>query len=385
MKIVCSHTLVFVLSIVIMPCAGIIDTWASPLISEASSYLPVTGPCNLTFPRDHGAHPGYRTEWWYYTGNVMTQNRERYGFQLTFFRRQISPPGAENMWPKPPSTWRTQHIFLAHAALSDIDGNRFYHAERMGRGAMGLAGARQESGVTSVFLNKWSARINQMEHQLSASADNFSFILNLRSKKEPVLHGKEGYSLKGTTRERASCYYSLTRLNTKGTMTARGRTFSVRGTAWMDHEFSSAPLEPDLAGWDWFSVQLEDDTEVMIYLLRQKKGGYSPVSGGTFVRASGESSHLSREDFRVEVLDTWKSTHTGARYPSRWRLRVHPAQLDITITSNLEDQEMLTPNTTGVTYWEGSVSITGTARGRPVRGVGYVELTGYDRPFDAPL
>jgi len=361
---------------------GIID---SPSTTEASSYIPINAPCNLTFPRDHGAHPGYRTEWWYYTGNLMSQDNKRYGFHLTFFRSQISPPGASKKWPKSYSAWRTQHIFLAHAALSDIDGKKFYHTERMGRGVLGIAGVKQESGVTSVFLRNWSAELGPTEHRLSAIADDFSFSLNLRPKKEPVLHGKSGYSAKGKSKESSSCYYSFTRLETKGTMWVKGKTFDVHGTAWMDHEFSSAPLEPNLAGWDWFSLQLEDNTEVMIYLLRQKDNVYSPVSSGTFVENSGKSIHLQQSDFIVEVLNTWESPHSSVRYPSGWRIQVHPAELDITIGSNLEDQEMLTPNTTRVTYWEGSVFVKGTARGQTIKGVGYVELTGYDRPFDAPL
>ena len=153
----------------------------------------------------------------------------------------------------------------------------------------------------------------------------------------------------------------------------------------MDHEFSSAPLEPDLAGWDWFSLQLANQTELMIYLLRQKDGGVSPASSGTFVDASGKATYLPADAFRVEVLDQWQSPHSKARYPSRWRLKVGIVDLDLTVTPQLADQEMRTPETTGVTYWEGSVAVSGASRGEPLTGMGYVELSGYEKPFDAPL
>jgi predicted secreted hydrolase len=355
------------------------------LASHATSYLPVTGPCHLVFPRDHGSHPGYRTEWWYYTGNLRSSEGKRFGFQLTFFRSQIGLPGVEKEWPQPASAWRTNQLFIAHIALSDIDGKHFLHAEDIGRGALEIAGVEQESDVAKVFLKKWSARLTPEKHFLEGASDHFSFRLTLTPQKKPVLHGNEGYSLKGSTPERASCYYSFTRLGAQGVLTYEEKKLPVSGLAWMDHEYSSAPLEEDLAGWDWFSLQLSDGAELMLYLLRKKDGGYSNASGGSFVDLEGNVSHLDRSSLDVRILDYWVSPKTGARYPSHWRLRVDSPSLDLMVIPNLPEQEIQSPETTRVTYWEGSVSAKGASLNGSVTGSGYVELTGYEKPFDAPL
>ena len=352
---------------------------------EAGNYLSVTGPCNLEFPRDHGAHPGYRTEWWYYTGNLKSANRDPYGFQLTFFRTQISPPGADKKWPRHPSAWRTRQVYLAHAAVSDIAGKQHLQAEDVSRAALGMAGVKIAGENTLVFLKNWSAQIGPDSHVLTVNTADFSYALNFEPAKPAVLHGDNGYSLKGSTPERASCYYSFTRLEGQGSITIGRNTVAVSGSAWMDHEFSTAPLEPDLTGWDWFSLQFSDQTEIMIYLLRKAGGELNPASSGTFVDPAGRARHLAESDFKLQVLDTWKSRQSKARYPSRWRMQIAPLSIDVTITSNLPDQEMRTLGSTGVTYWEGSVSIDGTKNRRPVKGEGYVELTGYAGSFDAPL
>jgi len=356
--------------------------WAA----DQNGYLTVTGPCNLTFPADHGSHPGYRTEWWYYTGNLASETGSRYGYQLTFFRSQISPPGADRHWPKPTSKWRTQQIYMVHAAISDLSAGRHLAVEDIVRGALDLAGvARDQNQITTVHLKNWSAKISPAMHALKTSTDSFAFDLQLTPQKKPVLHGEAGYSRKGGSPDSASCYYSFTRLKTKGDLTLDGKTLAVEGLSWMDHEFSTAPLEPGIKGWDWFSLIFSDGTEVMIYLLRQKDGSYNAASSGTFVDPAGSIRHLSREQFKIDVLDTWKSPGSGGIYPSRWRLKILPLSMDLSITSNLADQEMQTTASTGVTYWEGSVSLTGTAKGVKVDGVGYVELTGYAKDFDAPM
>jgi predicted secreted hydrolase len=344
-------------------------------------YRTVTGPCGFVFPRDHGAHPDYRTEWWYYTGNLSDSTGRRYGFQLTFFRVQIAEPGSEKTWPKNPSAWRTKDLFLAHTALSDLQAKRFYVDERVARGGAGLAGATQEREATRIFIGGWSTLIESDTHRLKALAKEFSLDLLCKDAKPLVAHGAGGYSLKGKRPESASCYYSYTRLDVQGSITLHGTPVSVRGTAWMDHEFSSAPLEEDIVGWDWFSLQFEDQTELMLYLLRQKDSGNSPSSTGTFVKASGEPIPLSHTDFRVEVLERWKSPHSGATYPARWRIQVFPMNLELSIVPNLSDQELRTEKSTRVTYWEGSVAASGRAGQSRVSAVGYVEMTGYAKPF----
>jgi predicted secreted hydrolase len=345
-------------------------------------YRTVTGPCGFVFPKDHGAHPDYLTEWWYYTGNLSDSTGRRYGFQLTFFRVQIAEPDSEKTWPKNPSAWRTKDLFLAHTALSDLQAKRFYVDERVARGGAGLAGATQEGEATRIFMGGWSTLIESDTHRLKALAKEFSFDLLCKAAKPLVAHGSGGYSLKGKRPESASCYYSYTRLNAQGSITLHGTPVSVRGTAWMDHEFSSAPLEEDIVGWDWFSLQLEDQTELMLYLLRQKGSGDSPLSSGTFVKASGEAIPLSHTDFQVEVLERWKSPHSEATYPARWRIQVFPLNLELSVVPNLSDQELMTEKSTRVTYWEGSVAASGRAGQSRVSAVGYVEMTGYARPFN---
>jgi predicted secreted hydrolase len=360
-------------------------TAAQVQAEDPGRFLAVTGPCDLQFPRDHGQHPGYRSEWWYYTGNLESETGERFGFQLTFFRSQISPPGEEVSWPKPASAWRTQQLYLAHAAVTDIDGKTYYHAEAMSRGMDGVAGVRQEVEKTTVFLRSWSAEITADAMKLTAVGTNFSISLDLTPEKAPVLHGDKGYSKKGEDPARASCYYSFTRLAAEGEITIGDRRYAVSGLSWMDHEFSTEPLEPDLVGWDWFSLQLDDGTELMVFLLRRREGGTHPVSSGTFVDKSGKTVHLSSSEFNVDTLDYWDSPNTGGRYPSRWKLTIPALDLDLSITPNLANQEMLTPQSTRVSYWEGSVSVSGKKGRNSVSGSGYVELTGYAEPFDIRL
>lgn len=357
-----------------------------PALAEApSNYLTITGPCNLEFPKDHGAHPGYRTEWWYYTGNLRSQTGDLYGFQLTFFRSQISPPDSDKNWPDPPSAWRTQQIYLAHAAVSDIGAKRHLQTELVSREALSMAGVLHRPSETVVYLKNWSARIGAEAQVLHVDTDEFSYELTLKPLKPPVLHGQAGYSLKGSSPERASCYYSYSRLAVEGQLAIGGKTMAVGGQGWMDHEFSTAVLEPGIKGWDWFSLQLSDRTEIMLFLLRTDDGGISAVSGGTFVDPEGNTRTIGKDEFAVTTLDTWKSPHSKAAYPSRWRLQVFPNSLDLTITPNLADQEMQTSGSTGVTYWEGSVSIRGTRNANQINGQGYVELTGYAEGFDRPM
>jgi predicted secreted hydrolase len=355
------------------------------LAEDENAYLSVTGPCNLEFPRDHGDHPGYRTEWWYYTGNLRTADGDRYGFQLTFFRRQLSPPPAEDKWPSRPSAWRTSQVYLAHAAVSDINGRQHRYSEDAARAALGMAGVDRRARSTKIFLKNWSVQIEALHHRIKVSAADFSYELTFTPAKPLVLHGQDGYSPKGATPERASCYYSFTRLEGQGRITVGGRTVAVSGTAWMDHEFSTDLLEPGITGWDWFSLQLFDNTEIMVFLLRTVTGGLHPASSGTFIHTDGSTRHLAFDAIRMEVLDTWHSKKSAARYPARWRLQLLPLSFDAEITSNLPDQEMHTTVTTGVTYWEGSVSVAGTKANLPVKGEGYVELTGYAEAFDVPM
>lgn len=354
--------------------------WAG---DDSSGFLQVTGPCQLEFPRDHSPHPGFRTEWWYYTGNLKSETGRRFGYQLTFFRYQLIPFGGAAEWPEPPSAWRTRQLYIAHAAVSDISAKRHLQAERIGRDALGIAGWLQYGPDVTLYQRGWSIVIFPNAQKLAAQGDEFSFTLELKPAKPPVRHGINGYSRKGARPERASCYYSYSRLDTTGTMTIGGKEMPVKGLSWMDHEFASAPLERGTVGWDWFSIQLADKTELMIYLLRREDGGLNPASSGSYIDAQGDLRHLDRSYFEVSVLDSWKSKASGAVYPSQWRIKIPLLGIDLVATSNLPDQEMRTTQSTGVTYWEGSVSASGTKSGSPIEGQGYVELTGYAGPFSA--
>jgi predicted secreted hydrolase len=352
--------------------------------NEAAGFLQVTGPCGLEFPRDHGPHPGFRTEWWYYTGNLLAESGQRLGFQLTFFRHQLAPLAAADDWPDPHSAWRSNQIYLAHAAVSDISGGRHLQSAKASREALGMAGWAQDGDEMRVFVHDWSAAIFPDRQYLEVSSAEFSFRLELTPAKGPVRHGIEGYSRKGSEPGRASCYYSMTRLATSGTMTLAGeQPVDVRGEGWMDHEFSTAPLEPGTVGWDWFSLQLVDRSEFMIFLLRREDGSIGAASSGTYVDPRGVPRHLEREHFAVDVLDWWRSERSGAVYPSKWQVKIPPAKINVVVTSNLPDQEMRPDDLTGITYWEGSVSATGSKDSGAIEGQGYVELTGYAAPFEA--
>jgi predicted secreted hydrolase len=351
-----------------------------------SGFLPVTGPCKLEFPRDHAPHPGFRSEWWYYTGNLKSETGRHFGYQLTFFRYQLTPFGGSVEWPDPPSAWRTRQIYIGHAAVSDISAKRHLQAEKVGREGLeglGIGGWVQYGPDVTLFLPGWSAVIFPHSHKIAAGGDEFAFQLELTPAKPPVQHGINGYSRKGSTPERASCYYSFSRLVTSGAVTIGGKSIPVKGESWMDHEFSTAPLEPGTAGWDWFSVQLADRSEFMIFLLRREDGGLNPASSGSYIDSLGALRHLDRGYFEVGVLNTWKSKASGAVYPSAWKIKIPLLGIEVDVRSNLPDQEMRTAASTGVTYWEGSVSVKGTKGGSPIDGQGYVELTGYAGPLSA--
>jgi predicted secreted hydrolase len=378
-----------------MKCFKMLTCFLTALLTAAPAFGPparaqdgfkqVTGPCRLVFPADHGPHPGYRTEWWYYTGNLTDAAQHRYGFQLTFFRRALQPPADRKAWPHPASAWRTDQIYLAHAALTDIAGRRHLQAETVSRPVLSLAGAESDGAAWRIYLHTWQAVISPRSQHLQADTATFALTLDLKPAKALVLHGQDGYSRKGQDPARASCYYSFTRLKGGGTLTLDGTPRAVHGSAWMDHEFSTAPLQQDITGWDWFGLQLSDGSDIMIFLLRRADGSLNPASSGTWVPPTGEVRHLGFGDVRVTPLAFWTSPHSGARYPVKWHLTLLSAKCDLTLTASLADQEMRTPGSTAVVYWEGSLRVRGTTQYGVLEGVGYAEMTGYAEPFHAPM
>ena len=351
------------------------DTGLSGVSSPPrADFKPASAGYVYEFPRDHGSHDGFRTEWWYYTGHLSAPDGRRFGYQLTFFRRGIQNQHVQSN----PSHWAIRHLYLAHAALSDLGEGRFHYAEKVSRAGLGKAGA--ETGRLRVWIDRWRTEAPSAadgRQHLAAATDRFSLDLAVTPEKPPVVHGEQGVSRKGTASGQTSHYYSLTRLATSGTVTVAGKRWPVTGTSWMDHEFGSGDLGDGLVGWDWFSIQLDDRTEVMLYHLRQADGHPHPVSSGTLVLPDGQAQHLRLDDFHVDVLDQWTSRTSGARYPSRWRVAIPSRNLTLELTPLLADQELITNRSTQVTYWEGAVRATGTVRDAPVSGHGYVELTGY--------
>lgn len=344
---------------------------ASP---ASTSFQPATAGYQYTFPRDHGSHARYRTEWWYYTGHLRSKNGRAFGFELTFFRRGVPPDKIKTL----PSKWSISHLYLAHFAVTDITGKRFHFSEKFSREGLGKAGA--DESRLRVWIDDWRAEAatdSTGSHTVVAHDETHSLALTLQPTKPLVTHGAAGISRKGKDISQASHYYSFTRLATTGSLTIDGEQFEVTGLTWMDHEFGSAELGTDQVGWDWFSIQLEDDTELMLYRMRRKDGSSDLASSGTAVSPDGRTRHLEVTDFQIESTATWASPESKATYPSRWRLTFPSLGLVLDVTPLLADQELRTSRSTKVSYWEGAVAVTGTKQGKPVKGQGYVELTGY--------
>lgn len=350
-----------------------LDPKASLSVSGALSapsdqgYARALEPRPFSFPADHGPHPEFRTEWWYYTGNLETAEGRRFGFQLTFFRSALAPEMTARE-----SAWATRQAWLAHFTVSDVQSATFRSFERWSRGALGLAGGQAEP--FRVWLKDWrvEAAADKAMHLL-ASEDGVEIDLVLQQGKPPVLQGERGLSRKSAELGNASYYYSLTRMPATGTVRVGNERFAVTGSAWMDREWSTSSLGRDQIGWDWFSLQLSDGWDLMLYQLRKKDGTADPSSSGTLIGPGGESRPLKLSDFEIEGTGEWRSPRSGARYPERWRLRIPSEELDLTVQPVLADQEL----DVSFLYWEGAVDVEGTHHGRPVRGRGYVELTGY--------
>jgi predicted secreted hydrolase len=336
---------------------------------EATGFARAEGPRPLLFPADHGPHPDYQTEWWYYTGNLENSDGRHFGYQLTFFRRALVPPAQRQ---DRSSNWATDQVYMAHFALTDVAGRRHQAFERFARGAAGLAGA--QAAPYGVWLEDWSVEeVEPNVVHLHAVQEDLALDLLLTDGKGPVLQGDGGYSQKGPEPGNASYYYSQTRLETWGTVQVGDTLYQVDGLSWMDHEFSTSALGPDQVGWDWFALQLDDDSELMVFQIRKADGSVDPFSSGTLVAPDGSTRHLSHKDFEIGVGATWRSPRSGATYPARWMVEVPTADLTLQIEPYLADQEL----NVSYTYWEGAVRISGEQAGSAISGSGYVEMTGY--------
>lgn len=337
--------------------------------TSTEGFAQAIDPYDWQFPEDFGPHPDFQTEWWYYTGNVATEDGRRFGYQFTIFRRAITPEQTVS-----DSEWRTNQLYLAHFTLSDIDNEKFYHDERFSRSGAGLAGATVEPRYR-VWLEDWEIiALNDEASQvrIHAEAEDFALDVTLEQIKPPALQGDEGLSPKSDDIGNASYYYTLSRLLTDGTVTIGDEEFAVSGNTWKDHEFSTSALGPNAQGWDWFGLIFDNDYELMIGQIRLTDGGKEPAFGGLLIAPDGNTEYLPAESFTITATDTWTSPHTGADYPSGWEIVVNTEGLgQITFQAEplMRDQEL---SDTDPSYWEGAVTISGD-----VSGYGYAELTGY--------
>ena len=329
-------------------------------------------PMEFVFPKDHGPHPDYKTEWWYYTGNLKADSGREFGYQLTFFRRALA---AEMLARK--SRLATNQIYMAHFALTDVKARTHTSFERYSRGTGGLAGAQGEP-IYEVWLEDWSAsqdsgnifRLRAVDDQIEP---RIAIDLNLRETRPPLLHGVRGLSQKGPEHGNANYYYSLVGLDTEGTIISRGETYDVTGKSWMDHEFGTSALSKGVVGWDWFGLQLDDGTALMFGRLRASEGGDIGIFEGTVSYADGRQVPILPGEFTVTATGDWRSLETDISYPSGWQVEFPSLGIELRINPQFPNQEL----SSGFTYWEGAVSVEGTIRGVLSTGRGYVELTGY--------
>jgi len=355
--------------------AGGVDL-ADLLSTEAQSgFEDVTAPARLDFPRDHGPHPGHRIEWWYYTANLQAADGEAFGMQLALFRLALRPGAAAE-------GWEAGQVFMAHLSVGELDAGRFHFDQRLERPADGLAGARAEpfrAWVGPCRVESTQAA-SKFPLALACAGSNpvgeaFGVELELAAGKPRVLHGDQGYSEKSDLPGAASYYYAYTRLPASGALRLPGRPgpVAVTGEGWMDHEWGSIALGAGQAGWDWFSLQLDDGHELMFFQIRDRSG--RPVSTrGSRIDPGGRVEAFAGGVVEAEPLRHWRSPHTGIRYPVAWRLRSRQLDLDLDVEAAMDDQELRT----AVVYWEGAVRARGQHRGRPVHGRGFLELTGHD-------
>jgi predicted secreted hydrolase len=329
------------------------------------------GPWSWQFPRDHGAHPNFKTEWWYFTGNLEDAQKRKFGYQLTLFRQGIQFTPAQ-----PTSRWAVRDLYFGHFTISDIANDKFHVAEQVSRGVLGEAKAATEG--MDVALGPWTIQQDANE-QMHLVARDAGMAIDFTEKplKPLILEGVAGLSRKADGVGEASYYYSYPRLATTGNLQVDDTTYAVSGLSWFDHEFSTSSLGPDQVGWDWFCIQLENHEEIMLYAMRDKSGAIDPVSEGTWVKADGTTERLLPGSYTVAKLGTWRSPQSGAVYPSGWHVLVPGHRADLTVAPAMLDQELQLTKMGALDYWEGACAITGTVGDAAVQGVGYTELTGY--------
>jgi predicted secreted hydrolase len=343
----------------------------------ASEFTPATAGYQFEFPRDHGSHDAYRTEWWYYTGHLRTESGRRYGFEVTFFRVGVTTPEEPVV-----TRWDVRNLALAHFAITDVNGRKFRYYEKLNRQSPFTASAM--TGRLDVFNEGWRAStVADGSWRLVAADGGDAIDLVLRSAKPPAVHGENGVSVKAQGIGYASHYYSMTRLGVSGTIRTPGRAAEkCTGLAWMDHEFGSSVLRENQQGWDWFSIQLDNETELMLYQIRRTDGSPDITSSGSLITDGGEVIHIRASQMKITPTAKWRSPQSGATYPMGWRVEVPALRVSLVVRPVMREQELITKRSTQITYWEGACEVTGSFNNVGVSGSAYVEMTGYDRKFD---
>ena len=333
----------------------------------------------LQFPRDLGSHPAFAIEWWYLTGHLRTAAGGReFGFQLTFFRSRVA--ATQGMT----SAFAAKQLLFAHAAVSDVAGRQLLHDQRIAREGFGLAQASAED--TAVTLHDWSLARHATHYQAQAAGSGFAFQLALRETQPLLLQGQQGVSRKGPQAEQASYYYSLPQLQVNGSLALAGKSLPVQGTAWLDHEWSQALLDPQAVGWDWIGMNLLDGSALTAFRLRDKAGN-ALWAGGSYRHPAQGATPLvfGPDEVQFEPVRRWTSPLTQASYPVEWTVRLprtHSAGAladFYTVSAVIDNQELDSRSSTGAVYWEGLSELRNRA-GQLV-GRGYLEMTGYTSPL----
>ena len=347
---------------------------ASSRASAQVRYPAVTSDQTLAFPRDHGSHADFRTEWWYVTAWVRDDNGNDLGIQITFFRNRpgVAETGTSRFAPR--------QLLFAHVALADPRHGKLWHDQRAARAGFGLAEAADTT--TDVRIGDWSLRLVGDTYEARIAAREFTLQLAFTASAPPMLQGTRGFSRKGPHAQQASYYYSRPQLRVTGTLTLPHRATKVNGTAWLDHEWSSDYLAPEARGWDWIGINFDDGSALMAFRIRtregsaQRAGGDTYWAGGAWQDSHGGTSNLQPDEVAFTPLRRWRSPRSNIDYPVAFR--VQAGTVDITLEPLLDDAELDSRASVGTIYWEGAVRAF--AGGREV-GRGYLELTGYGSPL----
>lgn len=343
-----------------------------PARLSAGGFAYAIRPRTFRFPRDHGSHPAFKTEWWYVTGNLRSTGGRRWGFQITIFRNAIIPPGSKDK-----NRWKVKNLYLLNAAVSDIRRDRFLYFRDLARAGPGICGAK--IGSMDVWMKTARITMKGKRLYLTFKGATFSFSLACLSLLPPVLNGNRGLSQKGPKPGQATYYYSLPALKTRGNLQTPEGSFQVTGISWFDHEFGTSQLGPDQTGWDWVSLHLSDGSHLMVYRIRKTSGTIEPTSSATFIEPDGKPTCLYADKFSLVPLPSGESLIHGIRYPLKWQLEITPLRLKLTLSPWMKAQAWLGDRKGGIPYWEGAIQAHGQRGEKPVSGEGYLELTGYGK------